>query len=166
MHIMQDGTLYPINRQYLHAPLICRGALCRIFHQPGKHPPYTQVLGCECGRATRMVPDASTEKTRDKIRSRFNSRQAVRSNPFMSKEALGGGKLRQQNRKLGKSKQKKNHIKIKNKTGCSLAITTSVPSTFPLFLSPRPPPPPRFFSLSRLCLLVHQQRFSYSAYVA
>ena len=32
---MQDSTLCP--RQYLHAPLLCRGALCRIFHQPGKY---------------------------------------------------------------------------------------------------------------------------------
>ena len=54
---MQDSTLCP--RQYLHALLLCRGALCRVSHQPGKHPPYTQVLGCdsEGGRATRMAPD-------------------------------------------------------------------------------------------------------------
>ena len=52
-HIMQDSTLCP--RQYLHAPLLCRGALCRVSHQPGKHPPNTQVLGCEGGRATRMA---------------------------------------------------------------------------------------------------------------
>ena len=32
---MQDSTLCP--RQYLHAPLLCRGALCRVSHQPGKY---------------------------------------------------------------------------------------------------------------------------------
>ena len=31
---MQDSTLCP--RQYLHAPLLCRGALCRVSHRPGK----------------------------------------------------------------------------------------------------------------------------------
>ena len=30
-HVMQDSTLCP--RQYLHAPLLCRGALCRVSHQ-------------------------------------------------------------------------------------------------------------------------------------
>ena len=86
-HIMQYSTLCP--RQYLQAPLLCRGALCRVSHQPGKHPPYTQVLECdsEGGRVTRMAPDATTDKIRDKSKSRFNSRQAVRSSPFMSKEA-------------------------------------------------------------------------------
>ena len=34
-HVMQDSTLCP--RQYLHAPLLCRGALCRVSHQPGKY---------------------------------------------------------------------------------------------------------------------------------
>ena len=48
--IMQDSTI--CSRQYLHAPLLCRGALCRVSHQPGKHPSNTQVLGCEGGRAT------------------------------------------------------------------------------------------------------------------
>ena len=43
-----------------------------------------------------MAPDATTEKLRDKNKSRFNSRQAVRSNPFMGKEAPSGGKSRQQ----------------------------------------------------------------------
>ena len=43
-----------------------------------------------------MAPDANTEKMRDKNKSRINSRQAVRSNPFMSKEAPSGGKSRQQ----------------------------------------------------------------------
>ena len=60
---MQDSTLCP--RQYLHAPLLCRGALWRVSRQPGKHPPYTQVLGCdsEGGRVTRMMaPDATTGK--------------------------------------------------------------------------------------------------------
>ena len=33
-HIMQDSTLCP--RQYLHAPLLCRGALCQVSHHPGK----------------------------------------------------------------------------------------------------------------------------------
>ena len=94
MHIMQDSTFCP--RQYLHAPLICRGALCRDFHQPGKHPPFTQVLGCEGGWATRMAPGATTAKILDKITGRLNSRQAVRSNPFMSKEAPNGGKSRYQ----------------------------------------------------------------------
>ena len=72
---MQDST--PCPRQYLHAPLLCREALCRVSHQPGKHPPYIQVLGCdsEGGRATRMAPDATTEKIRDKNKTRFNSRQ-------------------------------------------------------------------------------------------
>ena len=32
---MQDSTLCP--RQYLRAPLLCRGALCRVSHQPGKY---------------------------------------------------------------------------------------------------------------------------------
>ena len=32
---MQDST--PCPRQYLHAPLLCRGALCRVSHQPGKY---------------------------------------------------------------------------------------------------------------------------------
>ena len=93
-HIMQDSTLCP--RQFLHAPLLCRGALCRVSHQPGKHPLY-KVLGCEGGRVTRMAPDATTEKIRDKNKSRFNSRQAVRSNPFVSKEAPSGVKSMQQN---------------------------------------------------------------------
>ena len=31
---MQDSTL--CSRQYLHAPLLCQGALCRVSHQPGK----------------------------------------------------------------------------------------------------------------------------------
>ena len=82
---MQYSTL--CSRQYLHAPLLCRGPLCRVSHQPGKHPPYTQILGCESGQATRIVPDATTEKIRNKNKSRLNSRQAVRSNPFMSQEA-------------------------------------------------------------------------------
>ena len=94
-HVMQDSTLCP--RQYLHAPLLYRAALCRVSHQPGKHPPYTQALGCEGGRATRMAPDATTEKIRNKNKkSRFNSRQADRSNPFTSKEAPSGGKSREQ----------------------------------------------------------------------
>ena len=29
-YVMQDSTLCP--RQYLHAPLLCRGALCRVSH--------------------------------------------------------------------------------------------------------------------------------------
>ena len=45
-----------------------------------------------------MAPDATTEKVQGKNKSRFNSRQAVRSNPFMSKEAPGGGKSKQQNK--------------------------------------------------------------------
>ena len=48
-----------------------------------------------------MAPDATTEKIREKDKSRFDSRQAVMSNPFMSKEARSGGKSRQQNKKLG-----------------------------------------------------------------
>ena len=71
MHVMQDSTLCP--RQYLHAPLLCLGALCRVSHQPGKH---------------------GIKKRRKK---RFNSRQAVRSNPFMGKnpqvEVTQGSKL-------------------------------------------------------------------------
>ena len=49
-----------------------------------------------------MAPDATTEKIliRDKNKSRFNSRQAARSNPFMSKEAPSGGKSRHQIKKL------------------------------------------------------------------
>ena len=39
-----------------------------------------------------MAPDATTEKIRDKHKSKLNSRQAVRSNPFMSKEAPSGCK--------------------------------------------------------------------------
>ena len=42
-----------------------------------------------------MAPDATTEKIQEN-KSRFNSRQAVRSNLFMSKEAPSGGKSRQQ----------------------------------------------------------------------
>ena len=42
-----------------------------------------------------MAPDATSEKMRDKNKSRFNSRQVARSNPFMSKEAPGGGSRRQ-----------------------------------------------------------------------
>ena len=42
------------------------------------------------------APDATTEEIRDRKKSRFNSRQAVRSNSFMSKEAPSGGKSRQQ----------------------------------------------------------------------
>ena len=41
-------------------------------------------------------PDATTEKIRDKNKNRFNSRQAVRSNLFMSKEAPSGDKSRHQ----------------------------------------------------------------------
>ena len=41
-----------------------------------------------------MASDATTEKIRDKNKIRFNSRQAVRSNSFMSKEAPGGGKIK------------------------------------------------------------------------
>ena len=64
------------------------------FSPTRQTPPYTQILGCEGGRATRMAPDATTEKIRDKNKkNRFNSsRQAVTSIPFMSKEAPGGGK--------------------------------------------------------------------------
>ena len=43
-----------------------------------------------------MAPDAITEKIRDKDKSRFNSRQVVRPNPFKSKEAPSEGKSRQQ----------------------------------------------------------------------
>ena len=49
-----------------------------------------------------MVSDATTKKIRDENKSRFNSRQAVRSNPFMSKEAPSGGKSRQQKKKWEK----------------------------------------------------------------
>ena len=34
-----------------------------------------------------MAPDVTTEKIRGKNKSRFNSRQAVRSNSFVSEEA-------------------------------------------------------------------------------
>ena len=72
-HVIQDSTLCP--RQYLHAPLLCRGALCRVSHQPGKYG----------------------MKTKIKNKNRFNSRQAVRSNPFMGKkpqvEVTQGSKL-------------------------------------------------------------------------
>ena len=61
-HVMQDSTLCP--RQYLHAPLLCRGALCRVSHQPGKYGIQTNIK-----------------------QNRFNSRQAVRANPFMGKNA-------------------------------------------------------------------------------
>ena len=85
---MQDSALCP--RQYLHSLLLCLGALCRVPHQPGKHPPNTQVLGCGGGRATRMVlmPPLKSYgiKNKNKNKNRFNSRQAVRSNPLMSKE--------------------------------------------------------------------------------
>ena len=60
-HIMQDSTLCP--RQYLHAPLLCRGALCRVSRQPGKYGIKTKIK-----------------------HNRFNSRQAVRSNPVMGKK--------------------------------------------------------------------------------
>ena len=36
------------------------------------------------GRATRMPPDATTEKIRDKNKSRFDSSHAVRSNPYIA----------------------------------------------------------------------------------
>ena len=42
---MQDSTLCP--RQYLHAPLLCRGALRRVSHQPGKIP--SNIRGCQFG---------------------------------------------------------------------------------------------------------------------
>ena len=43
-HVMQDSTLCP--RQYLLSPLLCRGALCRVSHQPcvcvfSSHPFWT-----------------------------------------------------------------------------------------------------------------------------
>ena len=38
---MQDSILCP--RQYLHAPLLCRGALCRVSHQPGKYRIKTKI---------------------------------------------------------------------------------------------------------------------------
>ena len=63
-----------------------------------------------------MAPDATTEKIRDKSKSRVNSRQAVRSNLFMSKEAPSGCKSGQQNKKLGKSKQKKTAQKTNKQT--------------------------------------------------
>ena len=40
-HVMQDSTLCP--RQYLDAPLLCRGALCRVSHQPGKYGIKTKI---------------------------------------------------------------------------------------------------------------------------
>ena len=43
-----------------------------------------------------MAPDATTKKIRDRNKSRFNLRQAVRSNSFTSKEAPNGGESRQQ----------------------------------------------------------------------
>ena len=129
--------------------------------------PNTQILGCESGRATRMAPDAITEKIRDKHKSRFNSRQAVRSNPFMSKEVPGGGKSRQQNKiKSGKSILNRRKPKQKRRTGLSLAITTSVLPTFSPSL-----PAPLLLRVSSLCLciciclLVRQQRFSRSVYL-
>ena len=69
-----------------------------LINQANIHPSYTPILGCdsEGGRATRMAPDATTEKLRDKNKSRFTSGQAVRSNSFMSKESPGGGKSREQ----------------------------------------------------------------------
>ena len=66
-HVMQDSTLCP--RQYLHAPLLCRGALCRVSHQPGKYG----------------IKNKQT-KNKKKKHIRFNSRQAVRSNSFMGKK--------------------------------------------------------------------------------
>ena len=42
-HVMQDSTLCP--RQYLHAPLLCRGALCRVSHQPGKYNSLFWIFG-------------------------------------------------------------------------------------------------------------------------
>ena len=83
-----------------------------------------------------MAPDATTEKIRDENKSRFNSRQAVRSNSFMSKEAPGGGKSRQQNKNLGKSNQKKNHTKTKNRL---LTRYRAINIICPSFLSFRPP---------------------------
>ena len=40
-HVMQDST--PCPRQYLHASLLCRGALCRVSHQPGKYGIKTKI---------------------------------------------------------------------------------------------------------------------------
>ena len=61
---MQDSTLCP--RQYLHAPLLCRGALCRVSHQPGEY-------------------GIKTKKNKKKKQTTIGLRQAVRSNPFMGK---------------------------------------------------------------------------------
>ena len=142
---MQGGTL--CRRQYLHAPLLCQGALCQVFHQPGKHPPYTQVLGCEGGRATQMAPDATTEEDTGWKQSRFNSRQVTRSNPFMIKEAPGGGESGQQDQKWDKVNKKKTYKK-KQWTSCSLAITTSALSMLCLSL-----PASLLLRVSSLCLI-------------
>ena len=40
-HLLQGITTLLCPRQYLRAHLLYRGALCRISHQPGKHPSYT-----------------------------------------------------------------------------------------------------------------------------
>ena len=83
-----------------------------------------------------MAPDATTEKVRDENKSRFKSRQAVRSNPFMSKEAPSGGKSRQRKEKWKKVSKRKTAKEI-NKMDRLLTryniITTSALST--LFLS-------------------------------
>ena len=94
--------------------------------------------------------------------------KTVRSNnPFMSKEAPGGGKSRQQKQKNGGKKIDKRKTTQKHRTDCSLAITTfilaSVSSTFLFTLSF---PVPLLLRVPSVYRLVCKQRFSRSAYPA
>ena len=63
-----------------------------------------------------MAPDATTEKIWDKNKSRFNSRQAARSNPFMSKGGPSGGKSRHQIKKVGIIYDNKANSNARSKT--------------------------------------------------
>ena len=90
-----------------------------------------------------MTPDATTGKIRDKNKSWFDSRQAVRSNPFMSKEARGCGKSEQQ-KKNGKKETKEKPPKNNGQAAHSLLLLapslrfpslSPLPSSaFPLFV--------------------------------
>ena len=93
--IIVPSVLDSISTRPYHAGELFVGFLTNQANNPLT---LSQVLWCdsEGGRATRMAPDATTGKIRYINKSIFNSRQVVRSNPFMRKEAPSGGKSRQQ----------------------------------------------------------------------
>ena len=103
---MQDSTVPFALDSISTRPYYAGELFVGFINQPGKHPLYTQVQGCdsEGGRATRMAPVANTEKIRDKNKSRFNSRQAVRSKPVHEQRSPRWSN--QQRKNLGKGKQK------------------------------------------------------------